>query len=173
MRASWPLIVGSVFTALVLSILPLSEALAVARPAFVAAIVCYWILRAPARFGIFAAGLCGLFQDVLTASLLGQHALAMGLVAYLAFKLRDTLLMFPGWQQAVVLLPVWGAYELCLHLIDQWTGHVIAPVWRWAPVLSTAVLWPLTDRRAVKTLPRMQTLLWSCVDSVHRSLPDV
>ncbi len=137
------MLLATLFAALVLTIVPLPETLAIGRPAFVAAVTAFWVLHRPTRFGLLAAGMIGLCLDVITPSLLGQHALALGLLAYLVLTLRDTLQMFPSWQQAVVLLPVWAAYELCLFGIDLWAGHDIAPIWRWAPVLSTALLWPL------------------------------
>ncbi len=133
----------SVFTVLVLSILPLPESLSVARPAFAAMIVAYWVLNQPRRFGMLAAWLLGLFLDVVHASLLGQHALGLILVAYIIFKLRETLRMFPGWQQAVVLLPVWAIYELVLFWIDGFAGLATEPMWRWVPVLSTTLAWPI------------------------------
>lgn len=142
MQGGYLLIACSFVTGLVLAALPLPEAWSMARPAFVAALVSFWVLYQPGRFGIISAALVGLCLDAMSASLLGQHALALSLLAYLGFKLRDTLLMFPSWQQAIALLPVWGVYELTLFLIDGWAGHNIAPAWRWMPVLTTALIWP-------------------------------
>lgn len=127
--------------AFVLSALPLPEVMAVARPALVPLVLVYLCLHAPHRFGIASAWLLGLLLDVSHASLLGQHALAMSLLAYGVLKLRDTLKLIPAWQQMFVLLPLWAGYQGLLLWLDGYAGQPIEAAWRWIPVASTTLSW--------------------------------
>lgn len=142
-QTSLPMLACALILALVLTILPLPHWAALAQPLFYPAAIVFWALNEPRRFGIFAAWLCGFPLDVITNSLLGQHGLALGLAAFAALKLRDLLLALPIWQQGIVLLPAFALYEFMLFWIDGINGRTVAPLGRWLPVLSTAVIWPL------------------------------
>lgn len=142
-QTSLPMLACALFLSLVLMLVPLPEWAAMARPLFYAAAIVFWALNEPARFGIFAAWLCGLPVDIITNSLLGQHGLGLALAAFATVKLRDLLLALPIWQQGILLLPVFALYEFTLFWIDGINGRAVAPLWRWLPVLSTAVIWPI------------------------------
>lgn len=142
-QTSLPMVACALILSLVLILVPLPHWAAMARPLFYPAAIVFWALHQPRRFGIFTAWLCGLPLDVITNALLGQHGLALGLAAFATIKLRDLLLALPIWQQSIVLLPVFALYEFTLFWIDGINGRMIPPLWRWLPVLSTAVIWPI------------------------------
>lgn len=140
---TWVQVSLSVLFALVLSVIPLPAVLAAVRPAWVALVVVFWNTTLPRRVGVSAAWLSGLLLDQLTGTVLGEHALALTLTSFCALKLQELVRTFPLWQQSVALLPVFVLYEFVLFWIDGVTGHVVTPLWRWAPVISTTLLWPL------------------------------
>lgn len=137
------LIAGSLALALVLMLVPLPAWAAIARPAFYPATVLFWALVQPARFGVFAAWVCGLLMDVVYGTPLGQHALALAVLTFAAFKLKDLFRDAPALQQSVLLLPLLLVYEFILFWIDGVGGRSVDPLWRWLPALTTATVWPL------------------------------
>lgn len=137
------LIFSSIAMALVLTLIPLPPWIAIARPAFFAATVIYWALMVPQQFGVVSAWVCGLFLDVSYGTPLGQHALALAAATFLVFRLKDLYWSFPLIQQSVALFPVFALYEFVLFWIDGASGRVVDPLWRWLPVISTMVIWPL------------------------------
>ena len=66
---------------LLLSVWPMPGWALWLRPELPLLLVVYWILALPFRLGMVYAWLMGLGLDLLTGSLLGQHALALTLVA--------------------------------------------------------------------------------------------
>lgn len=137
------LIVGSLALALVLMLVPLPAWAAIARPAFYPATVLFWALTQPRRFGVFAAWSCGLLLDVIYGTPLGQHALALAVCAFAAFKIKDLFRNFPPLQQSVVILPLLLIYEFILFWIDGIGGRSVDPLWRWLPAVTTAAVWPI------------------------------
>lgn len=127
--------------ALMLTSMPLPDGMAIARPALVPLTLSYLCLHAPNRFGLGWAFLLGLLLDVSHSTTMGQHALCLCLLIYLVTKLRPTLQLMPAWQQAILLVPAWLAYQGLLLWLDGFVGQSIEPAWRWLPVLSTSLCW--------------------------------
>lgn len=142
-QASIAVIAGTLLFGLILTLMPLPSWVAVARPAFYPATILFWALIQPRQFGVIAAWCCGLLLDVAYGTPLGQHALAVGLAAFLVFKLKELLHTFPAWQQALTLLPIFLIYEFTLFWIDGVSGRQADALWRWLPAFSTALIWPL------------------------------
>lgn len=140
---TWLPVGASVLAALVLSVIPLPAALAAVRPAWVLLVVVFWNTTLPRRVGVSVAWISGLLLDQLTGTVLGEHALALTLASFGALKLQELVRTFPFWQQGLALLPVFIVYEFVLFWIDGVTGHAVTPLWRWAPVASTTLLWPV------------------------------
>ncbi len=133
----------SLALALMLHMVPLPGWAAAARPEWLLLVVVYWCLALPERVGVGVAWFAGLLLDVVQSSLLGQHALAMALVAYLAIKLHQRIRVFPLPQQAATVLLLAGLYALADLWVRGMTGHAPS-VWRaLLPALTTAALWPV------------------------------
>nr|WP_274600099.1 rod shape-determining protein MreD [Halorhodospira abdelmalekii] len=139
----------SLIIALMLTILPVAQAvedlppwLTNLRPEWTALILLYWSLNLPDRVGVGCGWLLGLFQDALLGTLLGQHALAFAIIAYLAVRLHQHLRLVPLWQQAFFVFTM----LLIAQLIVFWVNGLIgrpSPDWQaWAAVLLGALLWP-------------------------------
>lgn len=129
--------------ALLLQLVRLPEALAAARPMWLALFLGYWALTEPRVSALTGAFLTGLCVDILFGAALGQHALALIIVVYLVTRLRHVFILFPLWQATLVLVPVWLLHAFVLFWIDGLTRHQADPWLRWLPVLSTALFWPL------------------------------
>ena len=133
-------IMGSFALALFLNFLPWPDMRVV--PDFVALVLAFWCVRQPRLVGIGIGWMIGLVADAGNGVLLGQHALAYSLLAFLAIWLSRRILWFgPGLQAlhvALLLLVSQGAALLVrLAAGDPFPGWVIL-----AGPLVGAALWP-------------------------------
>lgn len=134
---------GSLLLALMLQIVQLPDWAALARPVWPLLVIGYWALYAPTAPAILAAWLIGLCCDVLLNATLGQHALGLVVAAVLIRRLRGVYILFPIWQAALALAPVWALYVFLMFWIDGLTRHTADATLRWLPILSTTLVWPI------------------------------
>ena len=129
--------------ALVLSILPLPGWLPVIRPAFLVLAVLYWSTMAPFVAGMALGFIGGLALDVFQGSLLGEHALALCFLTYLALRFNLLMRAKPIFEQSLYVLLALIGYESLLWVIDGWTGRSLSSPLRWVHALTGALIWPL------------------------------
>jgi rod shape-determining protein MreD len=131
----------SCLAALVLNFLPWKDLRFV--PDFVALVLCFWSVRQPRLVGLGVAWTLGLLTDAGNGVLLGQHALAYSILAFLSVWLSRRILWFGMPQQMLhvaVLLSVCQAVLVLVRMgagsgFPGWAGMVAGPV-------LSAVLWP-------------------------------
>lgn len=136
-------IVLTLVIALTLSVIALPTTLAALRPEWVAMTVIYWSMALPRRVGLGVAWITGLLLDVLTGSLLGQHALGLTVVAYLSIRAHQRVRVYPLWQQAIAVGVMLMVYRILLLWVYGITGHAPDQRVYWLPVLTSMLLWPL------------------------------
>jgi rod shape-determining protein MreD len=136
-------IVASFALALFLNFLPWRDLRLV--PDFVALVLVFWCVRQPRLVGLGVAWSIGLITDAGNGVLLGQHALAYSLLAFLSIWLSRRILWFGTGLQALhvgVVLLVTQAVALLVRLAagNEFPGWpiVIGP-------LAGAILWPLVS----------------------------
>ncbi len=136
------LIIFSFIVALLLTIVVLPDWARPARPELVTLLVIYWCLTTPERVGVGVSWLVGLMMDVAQGALLGQHALAFALIAWITLKLHQRIRVFPIWQQAlsVFLLVVLG--EMLVLWVKGIAGHHPQGWSYWLPSITSMLLWP-------------------------------
>jgi len=130
------------FVALTLTVLPLPPWLDVLRPAFLVLTVLYWSVNAPRTGGIAFGFLAGLMLDVFQGPVLGEHALALSLISYIAVREHQRIRSKPALQQALIVFVALVFYEVVLFMIDGWTGHPVTSPLRWVHTLTGALIWP-------------------------------
>jgi len=132
----------SLLVAFGLSLLPLPTFTLPFIPDWVLLVVLYWMIYLPHRIGFGVAWLTGLLADVLTNSLLGEHALASVLVAYVALKFCRRIRNFSAWQQMILIGLLVAIYRAILFWIQ---GMIQQPLnySYWFPVATGMLLWPL------------------------------
>lgn len=137
----WVLIL-SLGSALLLTLLPLPEWASELRPPWVALTLLYWILAAPERVGVFWGWTMGLLLDVGIGTVLGQHALSLSVMAWIAVSLHRRLRLFPPVQQA---LAVW-LFLLAERLVSLWVmgalGQPTPGLPYWLSTLMGLLIWP-------------------------------
>jgi rod shape-determining protein MreD len=136
-------IIASFALALFLNFLPWRDLRLV--PDFVALVLLFWCIRQPRLVGLGVAWTLGLLTDAGNGVLLGQHALAYSLIAFLGIWLSRRILWFGHGLQALhvgALLLVAQGVALLVRLAagNDFPGWpiVIGP-------LAGALLWPLVS----------------------------
>jgi rod shape-determining protein MreD len=132
----------TVLIALIAQAMPLWSWLESVRPAFIALVIIYWGIYSPHAGGIFAAWAAGLAFDIFKGEVLGQHALAVSLVAYISATLHQRLRNQTLVQQSLFVFAMLSFNELVVWAIEGWTGNSAATPWRWIQPMVGAMLWP-------------------------------
>lgn len=130
----------SLLTALAFNLLPLGRTTWL--PDLLALTLAFWAVHQPRRVGIGLSFAFGLVMDVHQGALLGQHALAYTLLAFVSLALSRRLTWFTLAQQALQVLPLFVATHAIALLVRLAAGDLF-PGWSLfiAPLLE-ALLWP-------------------------------
>ncbi|MFW5926846.1 MAG: rod shape-determining protein MreD [Wenzhouxiangella sp.] len=139
---SGKLLVVSILAAVFLTLVPLPAELQPARPYWMAIVLIYWNLEAGSLRRLGQAFALGLLLDLLTGTLLGQHALSLVIISYLTERFRNRIRFFPAWQQAIAVM----ALLFNDRIVQLWVIGLVDdawPPWTWwlAPVIGM-LLWP-------------------------------
>lgn len=133
---------ASIVLAFVLTLMPLPDALRVAKPFWLAILVIYWALEAPERMGLGRAFLLGMAGDLLTGSLIGEQALRLVVLAFIVLRLRSRLRFFPMPQQVLAVLALLLNDRIVMLMIRSFgesapveLAHAVGPI-------VGALLWP-------------------------------
>ena len=137
-----PVFIGfSLLVAAALQMLPLGRH--AAAPDLLALVLVFWIVHQPQRVGVGLGFVLGLLLDVHQGAMLGQHALAYTLMAYLAVSMHRRLLWFTLPGQALQVLPVFFTAHLVSLIARMIAGGMFPGGWLFAAPLAEAALWPL------------------------------
>ena len=136
-------IIASFAIAMFLNFLPWRDLRLV--PDFVALVVVFWCVRQPRLVGLGVAWALGLVTDAGNGVLLGQHALAYSIMAFLGIWLSRRILWFgPGLQALHVgaIMVVGQSVALLVRVVagDGFPG--------WAMLVGPAagaILWPVVS----------------------------
>ena len=136
-------IIASFVIALLLNFLPWRDLRLV--PDFVALVLVFWCVRQPRLVGLGVAWALGLISDAGNGVLLGQHALAYSIIAFLGIWLSRRILWFGTGLQALhvgAILLVGQAVALLVRLIagDGFPGWALL-----VGPLAGAFLWPIVS----------------------------
>lgn len=133
----------SALLGLLLSVLPLPHVLEWLRPDFLLLVVIWFALMAPRAGGLLFAFVAGLALDAFRGVVLGQHALAFVVVAYLVHRFHLRIRMKPLLQQSALVFGLLLLYQALLWWIDGVTGHPVNSGARWLPLVTGTLLWPV------------------------------
>lgn len=111
-------------------------------PDLLAVTLVFWCVHQPLRVGVGMGFAFGLIMDVQQGSLLGQHALAYTVLAYLAISMHRRLLWFSVPNQSVQVLPLFAVARVLAMVVRMAFGGDF-PGWLYflSPVIEAA-LWP-------------------------------
>src|SRR5580658_3833580 len=133
----------SAMAAVAFAVIPLPQVLDALRPDFLVLVVLYWSIESPRAGGLGLAFFAGLALDVINGVVLGQHALALTLMAAWATHLRLRLRVFSLLSQSLTIFALLTGYQFILFWIDGATGNPVVNYGRWLAPLIGAAIWPI------------------------------
>ena len=114
-------------------------------PDFVALVLVFWCVNQPRLVGLGIGWMLGLVIDAGNGVLLGQHALAYSLLAFLAMSLSRRILWFGLIQQALHVAPLL-AFAVAVTALVRLAAGAEFPGWTiFVGPLIGALLWPLAS----------------------------
>lgn len=137
----WVVFVSFV-VALILTMIPLPDSLTVLRPEMVTIVLIFWCITLPERIGVGIGWMAGLMLDVVQGALLGQHAFALALVAWVTLKLHQRIRVYPRWQQALSILLLVVLSQMIVLWVQGIIGQSPKTWMYWLPSITSTLLWP-------------------------------
>jgi len=128
--------------AFVLTLLPMPDWTVWLRPAWILMVLIYWILMMPHRVNVGTAWIIGIFLDVSNGTLLGEHALALTICAYVVARMHSRMRMFSLLQQSLCVMFIVLLYQFILYCIQGFLGQLPSSWLFWLPPLTSFLLWP-------------------------------
>jgi rod shape-determining protein MreD len=139
---NWMMIVITLVMALILMLLPMPEWTIWLRPAWVLLILIYWTMTVPYRIGVTVAFVMGILMDLLTGSLLGEHALALTVVIYFVSRITLRLRMYHLLQQGFTIFVFILLYQFIIYCIQGFIGELPRSHLFWLSSITSMLLWP-------------------------------
>ncbi|MET0331135.1 MAG: rod shape-determining protein MreD [Dyella sp.] len=128
--------------ALLSMLIPLPLLLQPLKPYWPALILLYWALESGDRVTLGLAFTVGLGADLLDGVLLGEQALRLTALVFIALRFRSRLRFFPMWQQTLAVLALLLNDRVLLLLVRVLAGESLPPASWWLSPLVGAALWP-------------------------------
>lgn len=145
--------IGTLVFALVSMLVPLPVVLEPFKPYWPALVLLYWSLESEDRVTLGLAFMVGLGADLLNGVVLGEQALRLCALVFIALRFRSRLRFFPMWQQALAVLALLLNDRILLLIVRVLAGGTLPPASWWISPFVGAALWPflfllLDDLRA-------------------------
>lgn len=134
--------IGTLASALVAMLVPLPALLQPLKPYWPALVLLYWSLESGERVSLGLAFSVGLFADLLNGVLLGEQALRLTALVFIALRFRSRLRFFPMWQQALAVLALLLNDRVLQTIVHVVAGDVIPPPSWWVAPFVGAAIWP-------------------------------
>jgi len=129
-------IILSFVIGLLLMIMPLPQSMEAFRPDWVALLVIYWAMQLPRTWNVGSAWIIGLVLDVSQGTLLGQHALALCLIAFVTVRFHLQFRVFPMLQLTATVFALLAMYQFLLFWINGVASNDAPAVTYWRPVIA-------------------------------------
>lgn len=144
--------------AMSLTIAPWSAQWELYNPDWILLTLMYWSVALPERVGIFYAWTTGLFADVLTGQLFGQHALTYSIVIYACLKLHKRLRQYPLVQQAAFIFVCLLFSQLLFFFLKNLQHPIDISSNFWLPILTGTAFWPVIYKvlHAVRSIKQIK-----------------
>ncbi|HEV2620608.1 MAG TPA: rod shape-determining protein MreD [Frateuria sp.] len=134
--------IGTLVFALLSMLVPLPDVLAPFKPYWPALVLLYWSLESGDRVTLGLAFAMGLAADLLDGVLLGEQALRLTALVFIALRFRSRLRFFPMWQQTLAVLALLVNDRILLTIVRVFAGDALPPASWWISPVVGAALWP-------------------------------
>ncbi|NUR22913.1 rod shape-determining protein MreD [Frateuria sp.] len=134
--------VGTLVFSLLSMLVPLPDVLEPFKPYWPALVLLYWSLESGDRVTLGLAFAMGLAADLLDGVLLGEQALRLTALVFIALRFRSRLRFFPIWQQTLAVLALLLNDRILLTIVRVFAGDALPPPIWWVSPFVGAALWP-------------------------------
>ncbi len=142
---SW-IIYFTILIAYLFLIIPLkstSALLAQLRPELAILVVFYWCLASPERVGLGTAWVVGIFQDALTGSLIGLHALSFVIISFVIIRFYQRIRVSSLLSQTITIFILLLIHKLLFLWPISAAGKSAIGFEYWYSAFTGALIWPL------------------------------
>ena len=134
--------VGTLVFSLLSMLVPLPAVLEPFKPYWPALFLLYWSLESEDRVTLGLAFTIGLIADLFNGVVLGEQALRLCALVFIALRFRSRLRFFPMWQQTLAVLALLLNDRILLLIVRVLAGASLPPASWWISPLVGAALWP-------------------------------
>jgi len=135
-------VIVTLVVGLMLTIMPLPEAVEAFRPDWLALLLIFWAMQLPRTWSVGSAWVIGIVLDVAYGTLLGQHALALAVVVFATVRFHLLMRVFPLSQLGATVFALLALYQFILFWINGVAGETAPAIAYWAPVITGTIVWP-------------------------------
>jgi rod shape-determining protein MreD len=128
--------------ALILASLPMPDWTIWLRPAWVLMVLIYWAMTTPYRVNVGVAWITGIIVDLLSGTILGEHAMAYAIVIYFVSRMHIRLNMYPLLQQGMSVFIFVLLYQFIIYCIQGFIGELPDSQLYWLSSVTSVLLWP-------------------------------
>ena len=139
-RYCW--ILSTLLLAILLTMLPLSHLIQWVQPAWVLLVLIYWSIVLPDMVSVGVAWLSGIVVDLLTGTILGQHAFAYTVMIYCVDQCHLYLQRCSLLQQSIAILILVSVYQFVVYCIQGFIGELPHHPFYWLAIVTSTLLWP-------------------------------
>ena len=127
---------------LMLTVMPLADTVEPFRPDWLALVVIFWAMQLPRTWSVGSAWIIGIVLDVSYGTLLGQHALALCVIAFATVRFHLLMRVFPLSQLSATIFALLALYQFILFWVNGVAGVSAPTITYWAPVITGTLIWP-------------------------------
>jgi rod shape-determining protein MreD len=127
---------------LMLTVMPLADSVEPFRPDWLALIVIFWTMQLPRTWSVGSAWIIGIVLDASYGTLLGQHALALCVIAFATVRFHLLMRVFPLSQLTATIFALLALYQFILFWVNGVAGVSAPTITYWAPVITGTLIWP-------------------------------
>lgn len=135
-------VVITLLVGLMLTLMPLPALISPGRPDWLALLVIFWAMQLPRTWSVGSAWMIGIILDVANGTVLGQHALALCVIAYITVRFHLLMRVFPLSQLTANVFALLALYQFLLFWVNGVAGIDAPSISYWAPVISGTLIWP-------------------------------
>ena len=132
----------SVLIALLLSVISLPSICSDVMPLWAVLVVCYWVMVWGYCVNLSFAWFVGFFLDVLQGGMLGEHALALVVVAFVMYQFRRRIRMFLWLKQMLTIFMLTFLYQVIVYAVHGFAKQGLPSLWFWLAPCVSALVWP-------------------------------
>ena len=135
-------VVITLLVGLMLTIMPLPDAVEAFRPSWLALLMIFWAMQLPRTWSVGSAWVVGIVLDVSYGTLLGQHALALCSISFATVRFHLLMRVFPMSQLSATVFALLALYQFILYWVNGVAGVSAPAITYWAPAITGTLIWP-------------------------------